>query len=139
MSQNININNQNSYDYQFDNVYKSGQNFKETMNLNTDENKQNTIPSEMDKNKITQEKLNDEENIYKGQILEEFGYNGEENQGEEQINDNNNGKDFEKKQYNQGNEYMPDMHEQLYEEGQGENMRKDKEKNMKKVKVKKNM
>ena len=112
-----NINNQNSYDYHLDNVYKSDQNFKETMNLNNDENKQNVIQSEIDKNKTSQEKPNDEENIYKGQIQEEFGYNGEENQGEEQVNENNNDQDIEQKQYSQENEYM---NEQEYEEGQGE-------------------
>ena len=83
----------------------------DTMNLK-DENKKYLYKTEIETNQNInncQEKPNDEDNIYKGQIQEEFGYTGEEKEGEEQINDNID--QYQENKYN---------NEQEYEEGQGE-------------------
>ena len=89
------------------------------MNLK-DENKKYLFKTEIETNQNInnyQEKPNDEDNIYKGQIQEEFGYTGEEKVGEEQINDNN--EQYQENKYNNEQEYEEGQGEE-YEEGQGE-------------------
>ena len=126
--------NHNNFDYYTADVYNYSANFKETMNLN-DENKKNIFKTEIDINQINKnnssQQPNNDDNMYQGQIHEEFGYNGEEqvNEGEgEQVNEG------EEEQVNEGEEEMVDennnngqynqesenMNEQEYEEGQGE-------------------
>jgi hypothetical protein len=126
------INNQNNFDYYTADIYNSGSNFKEPMNLN-DENKKNVFNTEIDinqRNKSSQEELNNDDNMYKGQIKEEYGYNGEEqiNEGEEQINEGEEQINEGEEQINEGEEEMimnneeeiENMNDQGYEEGQGE-------------------
>ena len=102
-------------------LYNSGNNYKEIMDINN-ENKKNVFKTEIDLNQINKnsaESVNNEENMYKGQIQEEYEYNGEEQviEGEEQEIENNEEEDEQNdnNQNNNENEY-----EQEYEEGQGE-------------------
>jgi hypothetical protein len=82
-------------------------NFKETMNIN-DENKKNVFKTEIDiNNQNNQNQGNEEDNKYKGQIQEEYEYNGI--QGEEGFNQNQN-------QYNQENEF--DNEHEFEQEGE---------------------
>ena len=124
------VNNQNNFDYYTADIYNSGANFKDTMNLN-DENKKNIFKTEIDMNQLNKnssEQKNNEEN-YQGQIHEEFGYNGEEGQinegegegeregeGEEEMNENMNEQEYEEQQ---GEEYEEQLAEE-FEEGQAE-------------------
>ena len=112
------INNQNNFDYYTADIYNSGANFKETMNLN-DENKKNIFKTEIDINQLNKNSLEQKKNEdnYQGQIHEEFGYNGEEEQmngEEEQVNG-------EEEQMNGEEEHIDEnMYEQEYQEQQGE-------------------
>ena len=111
--------NPNNFDYYTGN-YNPNVNFRETMNLN-DDNKKNVFQTEININKISQNVPNEEDDKYKDQMQENFGYNG--NQGEEQVNDGD-----EQNKFGNENEYANDqeyeqegeeyMNEQEY--GQGE-------------------
>ena len=121
---NISINNNEitqkinkNYDYFTANIYNSGADFKDSMNIN-DENKKNIFKTEIDLNQINipQEKMNNnkEKDISKAQIKEEYEYNGEEQivEGDEgHINKN----EDKYEQYNKGIE-----NEQEFEERQGQ-------------------
>ena len=118
-------------------LYNSGNNYKEIMDIN-DENKKNVFKTEVDLNQINKkslENVNNDENMYKGLIQEEYEYNGEEQviEGEEQEIENN--EDEDEQNYNNPNhneneyeqEYMEEQGEEYeemqgeeYEEGQGE-------------------
>ena len=110
------INDSNNYNYYTTNIYNSSPNFKDSMNIN-DENKKNIFNTDIDLNQMKNSQVkidNDNEaDKYKGQIQEEYEYNGEEQivegEEEEQINEDN------YNQYNQENE-----NEQEFEEGQEE-------------------
>jgi len=110
------INTQNNFDYYTADIYNSQNNFKETMNLN-DENKKNVFKTEIDINKMnksSQKEPDEEDDKYKGQIKEEFGYNGKENQVEEPYNQENYSENGQQSEGGQG--------EKFYDQEREENM-----------------
>ena len=73
---NNNNNNQNDFNYYTANVYQSNPDFKDSMNIN-DENKKNVFKTEIDINQINKNasnQLDNDKNIYKGHIEEEYEY-----------------------------------------------------------------
>jgi WD40 repeat protein len=116
------LNNQNNFNYYTANVYNSGADFKDSININ-DENKNNIFRTEIDINQINNKNASNQsdndKNVFKGHIEEEYEYNGEEQvvEGEEEENGDNE-EEIENSQNNQLNQ--EDQNEQQYEEDQGE-------------------
>ena len=120
--------NPNNFDYYTGN-YNPNVNFRETMNLN-DDNKKNVFQTEININKISQNVPNEEDDKYKDQMQENFGYNG--NQGEEQVNDGDEQNKFgneneyanEQEYEQEGEEYM---NEQEYDQGEEQEQEQEQE------------
>ena len=113
-----NNNNRNDFNYNTANVYQSNPDFKDSININ-DENKKNVFKTEIDINQINKNasnQIDNDKNIDKGHIEEEYEYNGEEQVIEGDGDENgDNEEEIDNNQFNQENQ-----NEQEYEEEQRE-------------------
>ena len=123
--------NQNNLDYYTANIYNPNSTFKNIVNIN-EENKKDMFKTEIDINKINENSQqipqNQNDNMYMGQLHEEYGSNIGEKQPEgnneqfeqnEYINEQPQNEEG-KEEYEEGQEENIEQQDNHYEEGQGE-------------------